>query len=248
MTEQTTFSASKFDLLPCSYCGKQPELVEEPRYYFNCPCSASIRHEYPSVGLAAENWNFVNDFSKFSKQHDEDYGWEPGCESVPDISPSRTLHGYREFSAVPGLLARLKPCPFCGAQPEILECPNPSDYGYFVRCLCHTADTFAETILQRTPEDAAAVWNRRAEPKGIFPALKKRLALFFSPYDLWFFVLLSIFMLIPFTIIAGLRELEFDFLRRCLIVFQAVFFSATVFCTFAFLRWLESDEEKDSSL
>ncbi|MGR0482185.1 MAG: hypothetical protein ACTFAL_12480 [Candidatus Electronema sp. V4] len=87
-----------------------------------------------------------------------------------------------------------------------------------------------------------------AEPKGIFPALKKCLASFFRPYDLGYFGLLAVSMLIPFTVIAELRELEFDFLRRCHIVFQSVIFSATVVCIFAFLRWVDSCEEETSGL
>lgn len=240
MNETTTRTApdSEFDLLPCSFCGKQPELVEKPHYLFRCQCTdeMSVATLCCSTSVkAAASWNRINDMS--------------AAESpAEDISPSRTLHGYREFSAGPGLLARLKPCPFCGAQPDILECPNPSDYGYFVRCLCHTADTFAETILQRTPEDAIAVWNRRAEPKGIFTALEKRLASFFRLYDFGYFFLMSIFMLIPFTSIIEARGSGFDYLSRCFIVCQSVIFSATVVCMFAFIRWMESDEEKDSSL
>jgi hypothetical protein len=162
MNENTTAPASEFKLLPCCICGKQPDLVEEPRYFFRCCCFASLL-EYPSADLAAEKWNSMNDLS----------GFETDCE--PDHSPA-------------------------------------------------------------------------AEPEGIFQTLKKRLASFFKLYDFGYFFLMSVFMLIPFTVIAGLRELEFDFLRRCLIVFQSVIFSATVVCMFAFIRWMESDEEKDSSL
>lgn len=51
----------------------------------------------------------------------------------------------------------LKPCPFCGRDPGIIPCPNPSDEGYFVCCLCGAGIM----LLHPTAESAASVWNTR---------------------------------------------------------------------------------------
>ncbi len=57
---------------------------------------------------------------------------------------------------------KLKPCPFCGSQPQLRECPNPEDKGYYICCLCFPVQISVETLLQPTVEAAAAEWNTRA--------------------------------------------------------------------------------------
>lgn len=54
----------------------------------------------------------------------------------------------------------LKPCPFCGAEPVL----SPDYFGrYDVRCLNADCKIMPATSVYLTPEDAAEVWNRRAE-------------------------------------------------------------------------------------
>lgn len=54
----------------------------------------------------------------------------------------------------------LKPCPFCGVEPVL-----SSDYfrRYDVRCLNADCKIMPATSVYLTPEDAAEVWNRRAD-------------------------------------------------------------------------------------
>lgn len=161
-----------------------------------------------------------------------------------------------ENTTTPANGSKLLPCCSCGKQPWLTEEPR-----YYFTCSC------SATIHHEYPSAdlAAEEWNfandpsvfnadlkpdrsPAAEPEGIFPALEKRLARFFRFYDFGYFFLMSVFMLIPFTLIVEARESGFDYLSRCFIVCQSVIFSATVVCIFAFIRWMESDEEKDSSL
>ncbi len=61
---------------------------------------------------------------------------------------------------------KLKPCPFCGSEPQLRECPNPEDKGYYICCLCFPVQISVETLLQPTAEAAAAEWNTRAENRS----------------------------------------------------------------------------------
>ena len=55
---------------------------------------------------------------------------------------------------------RLKPCPYCGAEPVLSQ-----DYfgRYDVRCLNTCCEISPSTRVHDKAEDAAASWNRRAE-------------------------------------------------------------------------------------
>lgn len=55
---------------------------------------------------------------------------------------------------------RLKPCPFCGAEPVLSQ-----DYWgrYDVRCLNTHCDVMPSTRVYDKADDAAAIWNRRAK-------------------------------------------------------------------------------------
>lgn len=62
----------------------------------------------------------------------------------------------------------LKPCPFCGCEPELHECSagpiNESglpETGWFIRCLCDSGDICVETVWHPTIESVSAAWNRR---------------------------------------------------------------------------------------
>lgn len=52
----------------------------------------------------------------------------------------------------------LKPCPFCGGEPEIRSEPR---FRYSVRCRAYGAFIDARS---RSADEAAATWNRRAQP------------------------------------------------------------------------------------
>jgi len=55
----------------------------------------------------------------------------------------------------------LKPCPFCGKQPEIVG----SDADDFCQISCGNIDCFA-TFVRQNEASAVAAWNRRvAEPE-----------------------------------------------------------------------------------
>ena len=54
---------------------------------------------------------------------------------------------------------KLKPCPFCGREPEMVELPNNYSNEYFVRCT--TDDCVEQVMLYLSKEEAAEKWNRR---------------------------------------------------------------------------------------
>ena len=55
---------------------------------------------------------------------------------------------------------KLKPCPFCGREPEMVELPYDYSNEYFVRC---TTDNCVEQAMPYlSKEEAAEKWNRRA--------------------------------------------------------------------------------------
>ena len=65
-------------------------------------------------------------------------------------------------------MVRLKPCPFCGAEPIL----GTDLYGrYDVRCLNVRCAVRPSTPVYETPIEASYMWNRRAEVKGDGAAL-----------------------------------------------------------------------------
>ena len=56
----------------------------------------------------------------------------------------------------------LKPCPFCGAQCEMVEGSATEavwPHGTFHRVFCTSCQT--RQLFHKTPEEAIAAWNRR---------------------------------------------------------------------------------------
>lgn len=57
----------------------------------------------------------------------------------------------------------LKPCPFCGREAIMSADKNKAGPRYYVRCDNHTCSVIAFTLCMKTEEEAAKVWNRRAD-------------------------------------------------------------------------------------
>lgn len=56
----------------------------------------------------------------------------------------------------------LKPCPFCGGKASIFKCEQPGgSITYEVDCENSDCEVSACTAMHDTPEEAAAVWNKR---------------------------------------------------------------------------------------
>ncbi len=55
----------------------------------------------------------------------------------------------------------IKPCPFCGAIPELWQAAQSG--AYFVECTNETCGTNPMTNPSRYREDAIRKWNRREE-------------------------------------------------------------------------------------
>ena len=56
----------------------------------------------------------------------------------------------------------LKPCPFCGGKASLFSCKQPDDsITYEVDCENDGCECSACTAMHDTPEEAAAVWNKR---------------------------------------------------------------------------------------
>lgn len=72
---------------------------------------------------------------------------------------------------------KLKPCPFCGSEAEIVECDEPTNAGGHVvqcpKCLACSRVQFGESICRLLTE----AWNRRADDAQIatFTAKLERL-------------------------------------------------------------------------
>lgn len=60
-------------------------------------------------------------------------------------------------------MEELKPCPFCGGEADMRE--NKSSYvpRYYVCCGNVDCWMLVSTCNRETPEQAAELWNRRAE-------------------------------------------------------------------------------------
>ena len=59
---------------------------------------------------------------------------------------------------------KLKPCPFCGDQPRLFHGPFEGEFLY--KCdNVHTCETTVSPYIKETKEDAAMVWNNRANIK-----------------------------------------------------------------------------------
>ena len=58
--------------------------------------------------------------------------------------------------------SELKPCPFCGEQPKVVEDVSVS----WVVCDNENCMVYARTLLKKTRGEAIEVWNRRIERKG----------------------------------------------------------------------------------
>ena len=54
----------------------------------------------------------------------------------------------------------LKPCPFCGGDATLRK--NEYSDGYYVTCLSKTCSVLVVTCQRKTEEEAAEIWNRRA--------------------------------------------------------------------------------------
>ena len=56
----------------------------------------------------------------------------------------------------------LKPCPFCGGKASLFSCKQPDgSITYEVDCENDGCECSACTAMHDTPEEAAAVWNKR---------------------------------------------------------------------------------------
>lgn len=54
----------------------------------------------------------------------------------------------------------LKPCPFCGEQPQIFDL---KDGRYIVECVNPDCDVYPYTSIHYDEQEAIAAWNRRAD-------------------------------------------------------------------------------------
>ena len=57
---------------------------------------------------------------------------------------------------------KLKPCPFCGSEAELLEDAYGSRRFWFVACHAVSCKIGPHTHRCDTPQEAAELWNRRA--------------------------------------------------------------------------------------
>ena len=170
---------SQFQITNCAYCGVEPDFIEEegPAYFFSCSCpDYRPLGKVASLEQAVDIWNFSNCF------FDVAY-----AEGNPHYSPAAGLCHDRFF--VPKeISSMIKPCPFCGEQPEVRKCPDPSSVGYLIRCLCST-DICVETILLPSVQQAVAAWNTRTSKRwcGIdIQALRQNPAVIYGAGSLLF--------------------------------------------------------------
>jgi hypothetical protein len=146
-----TFSVK---LHPCHVCGRQPVLLAEndDAFQYRCQCAEELSvgtGSFSTAERAAAEWNCIN---------------EPCGSPLLHIKVS----GH-------SLASLLKPCPFCEGKPELHKCPNgpigldaQEEEGWFVRCLCDSGDTVAETVWQPTVRAAVDAWNTRAAKQQPF--------------------------------------------------------------------------------
>lgn len=60
-------------------------------------------------------------------------------------------------------MTELKPCPFCGEEPEIVSYISYHKTVYKVRCNNRDCPIIAATLDYISIEDAIEAWNRRAD-------------------------------------------------------------------------------------
>ena len=60
-------------------------------------------------------------------------------------------------------MAELKPCPFCGGEPNLIVEKYPDGKDYCVKCINLVCLCNPETVHYDTKEEAEEAWNVRAD-------------------------------------------------------------------------------------
>ncbi len=167
------FGTESFELEPSACCGAVADLHSDcdDSFFVLCTHCFSSYSSLPTPAAAVAFWNKTQ---KKKRRMD-------------------SLRAEAAACAIP-----LKPCPFCGAQPEVLPCPNPDEEGFLIRCLC-CSSTCAETSLMPTPTAAATAWNTRVK-QPLFSAIPEYL----NTIPSWVYLFGSLSVSIGFALKDGL--------------------------------------------
>ncbi len=183
-TRTVHFGTESFEVEPCARCGGAADL--------RLDSVSDTDHEHSTFSVfCIKCFNCLDSCISASSLFVAVKCWN---ETQQDQCRVNARRSEAAVCAIP-----LKPCPFCGAQPEVLPSSNPDEEGFYVCCVCKGLKTCAETFVFPSAGGAAIAWNTRVK-QSLFPAIPEYL----NTIPSWVYLFGSLSVSIGFALKDGL--------------------------------------------